>query len=89
MTVASIESIIVEVAMDITETSCSTPMKQLFTNYVSTVHRDGLTGLLNYHSNLAVKNLVSAVKPRALQQRPETNLELTYHSYRKGMKVFI
>eukprot|EP00178_Gracilaria_changii_P000257 TRINITY_DN1027_c0_g1_i1.p2 TRINITY_DN1027_c0_g1~~TRINITY_DN1027_c0_g1_i1.p2 ORF type:complete len:1106 (+),score=114.18 TRINITY_DN1027_c0_g1_i1:5972-9289(+) len=75
--------------MDMTDTSSRSRMKHLFTCYVSTLRRNGLTWVMKDHPKLAVKHLVSAIKPRALQQRLEHDLELTYHSYRKDVKAFM
>lgn len=89
-TVPEIEEIVKqELSMDMNKNSSRPRMKSLFTPYFSCLQRNGLNWVLKGSLTLAVKHIVGVVRPKSLQQRLETDLELVHALLRKCFKGFM
>ena len=89
-TMTEIDAIIKrELVMNMSNSSSRSRMKSLFTSYVLSLRRNGLIWVMNDHPKLAVKHIVSAVRPKPLQLRLETDLELVHAPLKKDFKGFM
>eukprot|EP00737_Agarophyton_chilense_P002408 gb/GEZJ01002740.1/.p1 GENE.gb/GEZJ01002740.1/~~gb/GEZJ01002740.1/.p1 ORF type:complete len:169 (+),score=12.80 gb/GEZJ01002740.1/:1752-2258(+) len=90
MTLAALEAVMEkELRMDMSDPSSRSRIKQLFIPYVSFVRKNGLNWIAKENPKTGVAHIVSAVKPRQLKTRLETDWQLTYVHLKKDFKEFM
>lgn len=75
--------------MDMTDRNAKSRMESLFVSYHALLRRNGISWLLKTNQKVAVSHVLSAVRPKSLQDRLQSDLDFAYYDYRKDFRQFM
>ena len=78
-----------ELKMDMKDTNTRSRIETLFVSYHSILRHNGIVWLLDANQKVAVGHVLSAIRPKTLKDRLESDLEFAHHKLKKDFKNFM
>lgn len=78
-----------ELRTNMSDRNAKSRMRNLFVSYRTILRRHGIEWILEDNEKVAVKHVLSAIRPNTLRQRLESDLEFAYHSLKKDFTGFM
>ena len=74
--------------MDMSHSSATARMKDLFVRYNALLKEHGVSWIKSEHQKLAVSHVVAAIKPKHLKERLESDLDFAHRDLKKDFSKF-
>lgn len=78
-----------QLRMDMTDKNAKSRMEAFFMSYHKMLRMNGLAWLIKSNQRVSVYHVLSAIRPRTLQDRLDSDLQFAYHDCRKDFVKFM